>query len=60
MAARVCSAKPGMLNERCSSGVSIAPGQTQLQRMPYRAYSIAVPRVRLTTPAFITLYAEMP
>ena len=49
-----------MLNERCSSGVSMAPGQTQLQRMPHRAYSIAVPRVRLITPAFITLYAEMP
>src|SRR5271170_2875214 len=41
-------------------GVRMAPGQTALQRIPLRAYSIAVARVRLITPALIALYAPRP
>ena len=51
----VVPAKPGMASEGRSSGVSIAPGQTQLTRIPRPAYSIAVTRVRFTTPALAAL-----
>ena len=51
----VPSAKPGMASEGLSSGVSMAPGQTQFTRMPRPAYSMAVTRVKLITPAFAAL-----
>ena len=56
IAATVPSAKPGIdAREGCRSGVSMAPGQTQFTRMPRDAYSTAVTRVRLITPAFAAL-----
>ena len=53
--ASVCSAKPGIDSDGCSSGVSMAPGHTQFTRMPRDAYSMAATRVRLTTPALAVL-----
>src|SRR5262245_30535847 len=57
--ASVLSAKPGIESDGFKRGVSMAPGQTQLTRMPRPAYSIAVTRVRLMTPALAALYAPM-
>jgi hypothetical protein len=53
--ARVPSAKPGMESEGLSNGVSMAPGQTQFTRIPRPAYSMAVARVGLMTPALAAL-----
>ena len=39
--------------------MSKAPGHTQFTRMPRPAYSIAVTRLRFTTPALAALYAPM-
>ena len=44
-----------MESDGLSSGVSMAPGQTQFTRMPRPAYSMAVTRVKLITPAFAAL-----
>ena len=60
MPSAIRSAKPGSCSAGAISGVSIAPGQMQLARMPWRAYSMATTRVRLMTPALAALYAAMP
>src|SRR6266481_5665938 len=52
--------RSGSLKPLAVIGVWITPGQTQLTRIPWWAYSSAAVLVRPTTPCLLATYAEAP